>query len=648
MYSRWLPLIAATGLHAPTQSADVLPLCLDERLQEVQDGLWIAYEECNPSNLTGPFISCLPHKVSDPLTMFASDFVDSLLDLMNSEQVGLHDLYSSGCLEGVINILAVFARPFLHTARGQWAARMSFDLASAGCWPVLGQRTRPVSGSLDAWPVTFQDIFNLALSGEAWRDIGDEAEVHLPPRMSMPPATLSRITPVQMEGLATEISKISKSVTVLSTGHHASYPVAIAAMWNAMLPDYTIRLEDHSFDNRYCSLYGTCSSDGRFAWLGEHLRGTLVRTCGGLYLKCFKDIEQLAEQLFDLVVQGPDSPASRADVLLCTHPPYSCRLFMPFVERLGLPLLGFFGGTLEAHVPEEGIEAWLEDFYMMAKNPLVQFAAIAPFLAEKMRYQSGAEIPAVRGFGFHVIEQGGTYMPRRWSEVLVWKGSSECEDNKEAFSELIASVSKAAEGPEGTLQFVHLHALRKADGATYSSIASFRAVVFVPYEVLLMTFYELYHVAIPLFIPVKELAAFFMYRGPVTFPHCNMVRHSEPDKDAGYGLHHGEEKQPEYPYSPFDRANVTARLAWIEAYTDWYLWPHIVQYSSVANLVQKLHSTDFQAVSAAMRSETEKAASSASLFWRAAFEKVLSAAGSSPLRRDGSEAQARKDVSLLK
>ena len=51
---------------------------------------------------------------------------------------------------------------------------------------------------------------NLALSGEAWRDIGDEvlqrgttqadgrafvcckAEVHLPPRMSMPPATLSR------------------------------------------------------------------------------------------------------------------------------------------------------------------------------------------------------------------------------------------------------------------------------------------------------------------------------------------------------------------------------------------------------------------------------------------------------------------------
>eukprot|EP00913_Durusdinium_trenchii_P028922 g27117.t1 len=60
----------------------------------------------------------------------------------------------------------------------------------------------------------------------------------------------------------------------------------------------------------------------------------------------------------------------------------------------------------------------------MAHNPLVQFAAISPFLAEKMRYQSGAPIPAVRGFGFHVIQQGGTYLPRRWSEVLLWKGSS--------------------------------------------------------------------------------------------------------------------------------------------------------------------------------------------------------------------------------
>jgi len=33
------------------------------------------------------------------------------------------------------------------------------------------------------------------------------------------------------------------TVSSLPQRHHASYPVAIAAMWNAMLPDYTIKLE---------------------------------------------------------------------------------------------------------------------------------------------------------------------------------------------------------------------------------------------------------------------------------------------------------------------------------------------------------------------------------------------------------------------
>ncbi|CAE7301034.1 unnamed protein product [Symbiodinium pilosum] len=340
----------------------------------------------------------------------------------------------------------------------------------------------------------------------------------------MPVAMVNRLTPAKVPGAASEHPPTR--LTVLSTGHHASYPVAISAMWGALLPEYEIQIEDHSFDDRYCRLHGTCSGDSRFAWLGEHLRGTLVRTCGGHYLKGFQDIASLAEQLFELV---KDSFASRADLLLCTHPPYSCRLFWPFVERLGLPLLGFFGGTLEAHVPEEGIQEWLQDFRTMATDPRVQFAAIAPFLAEKMRYQSGVDIPASRGFGFHIIQQGGTYFPRRWDEVLLWKGSSECDDNQEPFNDAIHAVSKsAAQGGNIILRFLHLHALRQSDeGASYSSITSFRAVVFVPYEVLLMTFYELYHAAIPLFIPAKELGVFFMYRGPVTYPHCDFVMPAE-------------------------------------------------------------------------------------------------------------------------
>eukprot|EP00439_Symbiodinium_sp_Y106_P033169 s4499_g3.t5 len=425
-----------------------------------------------------------------------------------------------------------------------------------------------------SWPVRYQDVLNLALSAEAWREHGDKAEFALPPRKPMPVAMLNRLTPSKPPSGPARVT-LPNHLTVLSTGHHASYPVAISAMWRALLPEYEIQIQDHSFDDRYCQLHGTCSADSRFAWLGEHLRGTLVRTCGGHYLKGFEDIESLAEHFFELVVKDPTT--SQVDLLLCTHPPYSCRLFWPFVQRLGWPLLGFFGGTLEAHVPEEGMTAWLQDFQAMAcpsaQDARVQFAAIAPFLAEKMRFQSGVDIPASRGFGFHVIEQGGSYFPRRWDEVLLWKGSSECADNEEAFNDAISAVSKSvSEGSSSDvlLRFMHLRELRESvERASYSSITSFRAVVFVPYEVLLMTFYELYHAAIPLFIPEKEIGVFFMYRGPVTFPHCDLVL-SKTDETGQ--VHSTTRQMP--PYSPFNRQNVEARLSWLEAYTDWYRWPH--------------------------------------------------------------------------
>ena len=32
--------------------------------------------------------------------------------------------------------------------------------------------------------------------------------------------------------------------------------------------------QDHSFDDRYCQLHGTCSADSRFAWPGS-------KSCGG-------------------------------------------------------------------------------------------------------------------------------------------------------------------------------------------------------------------------------------------------------------------------------------------------------------------------------------------------------------------------------
>jgi len=590
--------------------------CRNGAFEELFEALQSHYVECRQAGLNA---TCLPTRVSHPLVGLASNIVEVEAE---AAQAGGNSLVDSPCLSGLVAALAVYAQPLGHTVRGQWAARMAFTLAGRGCWPTVGFK----SGD---WPVSYHEILEVALNAEAWHEHGAAAEYERPPRHVMPPpfihvltATTDQSSHFGSKNLSPNADVTSNSmqprrVHILSTGHHASYPAAVFSMWRALLKEYDFELEDHSFDTRYCELAGSCSVDERFAWLGDHLRSTVVETCGGLYLKGFENIDAMAEELFALI-GGAKGLASQADVLLCTHPPYSCRLFWPFVLRLDKPLLGFFGGTLEAHVPREGMKTWLHDFRDMAQHPRIQFAAISPFLAEKMRYQSHTDIPAARGFGFHLLAQGATYLPTRMNQVLLWKNSHECMDNQMDFDKLLVSLANgAAQEPDGVfLQFRHLRDLRVSGEASYSSILSFRAVVFTPYEILLMTFYELYHVAIPLFVPRIELGAFFAYRGPVTYPHCDMVLQREIVEG-----HDGSRTSA--PYSPFVRDRATDRLAWLEAYSDWYRFPHLQRFSSLVELLTGLIRLDVQAVSAAMRQETEGALVEAAAFWRSAFVKVL-------------------------
>ncbi|CAE8730875.1 unnamed protein product, partial [Polarella glacialis] len=377
-------LVAAAVENEGAEEADVSEgddmrslKCSEGLYPELNSRLWARYEECseaaagsnknnnnknnnnnnNHHHDSNASSFCLPTRVSDDLARLAGDIADSTLDFMDEHSSGGQWPFAMvECRYGLLSALLAYARPLLHTIRGQWNAQAAFVLAQRSCWPAMGFGDL-APGTDSAWPVTFREILNVVLWGEAWKQFGDEAEYEIPPRLPMPAAMVHRLTPAAPDsqrasrrgaGVPASKARGSKVLRILSTGHHASYPSAIYAMWRALVSKYDFELEDHSFDNRYCSNSGTCSVDVRFAWLGDELRNTLVRTCSGAYLKGFRDIDILADKLFDLVTDGgSSSPAARADVLLCTHVPYSCRLFWPLVLRLGLPLLGFFGGTLE-------------------------------------------------------------------------------------------------------------------------------------------------------------------------------------------------------------------------------------------------------------------------------------------------------------
>merc|ERR1711971_441444 len=94
--------------------------------------------------------------------------------------------------------------------------------------------------------------------------------------------------------------------------------------------------------------------------------------------------------------------------------------------------------------------------------------------------------------------------------VLIWKGSSECCDNLDQLSILIANIFTSVQLDMG---LVHLKDLRARNEASYPNIARHWAVIMWPYENFQMSFFELFHAAVPMFLPDQFLLGAYAYRG---------------------------------------------------------------------------------------------------------------------------------------
>merc|ERR1712110_682693 len=100
--------------------------------------------------------------------------------------------------------------------------------------------------------------------------------------------------------------------------------------------------------------------------------------------------------------------------------------------------------------------------------------------------------------------------------VLLWKTSSECVDNSEDFIVMMetfcALYAEHLSAPP--IKIVRLHELRaQPSGASYEEITSRRAVAMFPYDVTVLSFYELYHANVPIFLPAPNLAVRYAFRG---------------------------------------------------------------------------------------------------------------------------------------
>jgi hypothetical protein len=132
---------------------------------------------------------------------------------------------------------------------------------------------------------------------------------------------------------------------------------------------------------------------------------------------------------------------------------------------------------------------------------------------------------------------------------------------------------------------------------SYSDLVNHKAVVVFPYSAFSISMVELYELGIPMFVPSQRL----------------VVEHSLMNDAALHPFYASYEKMREldipdpdspHTYSP-NSYNKGDMMYW-QQFTFFNTRKHIIHWDSIEELMHKLNTTDFKAVSAAMMEETQR------------------------------------------
>jgi len=293
---------------------------------------------------------------------------------------------------------------------------------------------------------------------------------------------------------------------------------------------------------------------------------------------------------------GPiDERIDNADFMLCTEPAVLCgALAMAFPGR---PIIGYFANPLMSYVPAAHSLLWLGMFRELTGSGGAASSAAAPllpvastrFLAEQMRYQTGARVLASRPLATYLGPPKGS--PRYGEAVVVrapsvfW--SSACVLNNIAHGnrdELLEAFDRGGGVglPVDSLRFTASEELK--DGSS-EAFAAFSVAVIFPYDVSQMRLYELYALGMPIFLPDRLAMPCFLYRGMTTmedFAH----ELPKPERTSAAVV-------PYLDRDPFLRDDWHAVAAWSQL-THWMTLPNLVNCKGAADMMLRLVGEDLR------------------------------------------------------
>ncbi|CAG9462724.1 unnamed protein product [Pedinophyceae sp. YPF-701] len=343
------------------------------------------------------------------------------------------------------------------------------------------------------------------------------------------------------------------------------------------------------------------------------------------------DPEKLRRDFFEAYRDDPEM--QRVDMVICSHPAANCELFLP----LNKPMIIYPTTRLEFGRNDEVVEwrkpyisdnsprrwkQWVANIQTMAEDPKHIFAANNLFDAAYLQYHTGVKALTLPSWC-------GSHIKAKWDPDLrlpILIGPY--RDNLD-FPQFRKDETWAHPIMEGLKHALDAHNAKSSGSARvmerirdlydtfdWARIAKHPCMIWIPYQLSVMSFFEAYRTGIPVFAPARALLREWHAKHDLTWERI-------------YGYPERLDESWDLPYSPNSEDDESFSF-WLE-YADFYQMPHVQLFESWDHLMELLDTVDLQRVHDDMMAYSERLYSSLKMAWKTHINAALAHA---PNRHD--------------
>ncbi|CAF1444876.1 unnamed protein product, partial [Rotaria sordida] len=278
-----------------------------------------------------------------------------------------------------------------------------------------------------------------------------------------------------------------------------------------------------------------------------------------------------------------DFEMNHVNAFICFHPASMCEVFMPFNRTLIVIAstryeLGRFS--------KEEWRNWNKNLQIIASNSRNVIAGNNLYDAEYIRYFTG--VKAI------VLPSLCAYTNASYKQVIGKPFIIASIHEKNFHSKFMSMLTDSFKHLKIAVAVAHLRDVYKSH-YKYSQLAEHPGIIYVPYQVSVMSLFEQYRMNIPLFFPSLDLLTEWHHTyGVVNERTWDSVSGKKKNASIVSGV-----LDPNIP-DPNNEFDLHAIRYWLK-FSDFYQWPHIIYFNSTDELVIKLTTTNLTQVSLNMK-----------------------------------------------